>query len=269
MTTKRASLPMYDFPEVRQATNAWWAGIARHMTEVGVETAPGQLVHDVAVRELWNDPELLLSQCCGFDLVYGYKDILTGLLTPRYAVEGCEDTCYSSWVVVHENSEFHEVASLFNSVAVINGPESHSGMNSLMTLVNPLARGRRFFRRIIVSGAHADSVLALQQRRADVAAIDCVTYAFLQRYRPESLEGLRVIGQTGLAPALPYVTRKTTDLQTLENMRSALLAAFADPELEEVRGVLMLSGAEVRSLAFYQAIRERFGFDKRLLDVVE
>jgi hypothetical protein len=37
-----ASLPMYDWPEVREATDAWWAGLARHLRDAGFE-APDRL----------------------------------------------------------------------------------------------------------------------------------------------------------------------------------------------------------------------------------
>ena len=35
-----ASLPMYDWPEVRDATDAWWHGLARHIGVAG-ELCPG------------------------------------------------------------------------------------------------------------------------------------------------------------------------------------------------------------------------------------
>ena len=39
----RASLPMYDFPEVRDATLAWWAGLARAFRRAGVPDVPDRL----------------------------------------------------------------------------------------------------------------------------------------------------------------------------------------------------------------------------------
>ena len=35
-----ASLPMYDLPEVRRATDAWWAGLAAGFTRAGVADVP-------------------------------------------------------------------------------------------------------------------------------------------------------------------------------------------------------------------------------------
>lgn len=40
------------------------------------------------------------------------------------------------------------------------------------------------------SGSHRQSLRELQQENADIAAIDCVTYALLQRHQPQALAGL-------------------------------------------------------------------------------
>ncbi len=50
------------------------------------------------------------------------------------------------------------------------------------------------------SGSHRRSLRELQQENADIAAIDCVTYALLQRYQPQALAGLVAIGWSPAAP---------------------------------------------------------------------
>ena len=107
---QQVSLPMYDFPEIRAATDAWWLGIAHHFQQSGVDASPENLLHDQAVRDLWTDENLLLSQCCGFDVAFGYRDVLSVLVTPVYAVEGCADGHYVSRVVVHEDSGLHDLS---------------------------------------------------------------------------------------------------------------------------------------------------------------
>ena len=39
-----ASLPMYDLPETRSATDALWAGIARHLRAEGVAEVPARSI---------------------------------------------------------------------------------------------------------------------------------------------------------------------------------------------------------------------------------
>lgn len=266
--TKQASLPMYDFPEIRGATDDWWTGIAKHMRRAGVKDVPAQLRHDVAIRSLWQNDELLFSQCCGFDVVYGFKNSLSVLMTSDWAAEGCHNGYYTSWIVVHEDSPHQHIADLFNGVAVINSSTSHSGMNSLLSLVAPYSKDGLFFKRIHESGAHAASLLAVQQKTADVAAIDCVTYALLKTYRPAAVAGIRIIGQSDIAPALPYVTRSSTPEDTQRRMQDALRAAFSAPALDNARATLLLKQGLFDRCDDYQKIADNFSYDARLLDVI-
>ena len=266
---KTASLPMYDLPEVRDATDAWWSGVAKHMQLAGITEAPLQLQHDVPVKSLWQDKNLLLSQCCGFDVVHGLKDCLDVLMITGWAAEGCYDGHYSSWVVVHEDSPYQHISELYDSVAVINGVESHSGMNALLSLVHTYSKDGYFFQRIDQSGTHVDSLVALQQKVADVAAIDCVTYALLKEYRPSVISGVRIIGQTAAAPAHPYVTRASTSSDTQYRIQQALDNAFNDRSLDSARATILLKEGIFGRSNDYRKIAENFQYDARLLDVIQ
>ena len=63
-----------------------------------------------------------------------------------------------------------------------------------------------FFSEVVFSGSHRQSLRELQQENADIAAIDCVTYALLQRHQPQALAGLVAIGWSPAAPGLPLIT---------------------------------------------------------------
>jgi len=266
--SKQASLPMYDFPEVRAATDAWWAGVHKHMQRAGVSDAPADLLHDLPVKSLWQHKELFLSQCCGFDVVYGFKHSLDVLLITDWAVEGCHDGYYSSWIVVHEDSPYQHISELYNSEAVINGRESHSGMQGLLAMIQPFSKDGFFFRKITESGAHADSLVAIQGKAADIAAIDCVTYQLLKTHRPSAIHGTKIIGQTDAAPAHPYVTSCNTPKDTQHRMRDALDAAFNDASLDSARETILLKQGIFDRQNDYQKIADEFSYDPRLLDVI-
>jgi ABC-type phosphate/phosphonate transport system substrate-binding protein len=105
-----------------------------------------------------------------------------------------------------------------------------------------------------VTGAHVASMAAVAAGDADIAAIDCVTHALVQRHRPAALVGLRVVGTTALAPGLPYVTRRGIDDATVAALRTALRDVIADPDLAEARAALLLDGIEILEEADYDAI---------------
>ena len=196
---------MYDFEEVRGAHEVLWNSVARKLERAGVEGVPAALDRSRSVHELWTDPGLLLSQCCGADLVGRYAGTLALVATPLYRAPGCDGCWYSSVVLVAEDSPATELSDLRDAVCVVNSHESHSGANALRALVAPLSRRGRFFSRIVTSGSHPASVATVVRGEADVAAIDCVTYACLDRYRPSRLEGTRRLCYTARAPGIPFV----------------------------------------------------------------
>jgi ABC-type phosphate/phosphonate transport system substrate-binding protein len=240
---------MYDLPEVRWATDAVWSAVAERLSAAGVRTPPA-LSRGPAVHQLWTDPALLLSQTCGNPYVRTYRDRLRLVATLRYAAPGCDGPHYSSVLVVRADAPGDGLADFCGAVCAVNSWDSLSGWVALAAaLPEP-----QFFRAALVTGAHADSVAAVAAGEADIAAIDCVTYALLQRHRPAATAGLRVIGRTALAPSLPLVTRRDVDDGTVEALQSALRGALADPALAEARAALLIEGIEILGEADYDAI---------------
>ncbi len=261
-----ASLPMYDFPEIRQTLDGLWEGFARHLKGQGFDNVPRKLVHNLPIVHLWQDPHLLLSQCCGFDLVNRYAGKLIPLATPEYGAPGCEGCDYASVVVVADHVRDSDVLNMRGTVCVVNGRESQSGMNSLRTLIAPVSNKGLFFSEVLVSGGHAQSLDMLREGQADVAAIDCVTHALLDCYRPQALAGTRVIGLTYPAPAIPYVTQARAETSVVERLRTALLEIFADPDLADLRRGLFLKDIRILPESDYlrisrdQEYADRFGY---------
>ena len=130
-----ASLPMYDIPEICKASSSLWSGIAKYLRLEGVEDVPKELVFGKPLRALWSNPNLIFSQCCGYDVVSRFENTLTPLVVPHFDVVGCVGSEYSSLLVVGEDCLYDDVLEMRGTVAAINGLESHSGMSSLRELV--------------------------------------------------------------------------------------------------------------------------------------
>lgn len=251
-----ASLPMYNIPEIRKASASLWRGIAKYLQLEGVENVPDQLVFNQPLRDLWSNPKLMFSQCCGYDVVRRFANTLTPLVVPHFDVAECVGGEYSSLVVVGEDCRYHDVLEMHGTVAVINGSESHSGMNTLRQLVAPKHIDGHFFNSIMISGAHVESLGMLRRREADVAAIDCVTHALLALHQPEALAGTRVLGLTYHSPAPPYVTRSNFSDNLIERFRTALFRAFGDPALTSARQALFIKEIEWVDIDSYRKISE-------------
>lgn len=236
-----AALQMYDWPEIREATNRWWAGVARHLgTDVPLYrpedfTAP------------WLRDDLLLAQTCGYPFTHALKGRARYVATPHYVADGCVGADYRSIVFAREMREPFE---LRGAVAAVNTPDSMSGMLALKLVFAPHARDGRFFARAVESGGHLNSLAMVRDGSADVCAIDSVCVALARRYRPDALQGLVEIARSPSVPGLPLITQAGDPLR----LRAALHDAFADPDLRDTREALLLSGFSVLDPSAYDRI---------------
>ncbi len=252
-----ASLPMYDLPELRSVTDAWWRGLAGAFRRQGIEDVPDALDRsgsdDRAQKE-----RLLLGQCCGYDLVRK-RGTLRLVATPAYVSPHCRGPLYRSVIVVADSSPAARLEDLRGQNCAINMACSHSGHTALRHAIAaldgpPADDGGRFFRRVEVSGSHVGSLDRVRTGRADCTSVDCVTFALLARHRPKALEGLRVLAESAEAPGLPYVTSAAADEDLVARLRDGLSMALADPALAAARDALLIGGIEVLPLSAYDRI---------------
>jgi ABC-type phosphate/phosphonate transport system substrate-binding protein len=248
----RALISMYDLPERAAALEAWWAGLTRHWHAVGLRDVPESAGMPDDLYELWLAPDLFIAQTCGFPLTHALKDRVTLVATPVYAVDGCVGPTYHSVIVARQDSDLRSLDDIAGTVAAINGYDSQSGWNALRhSLI-----GKGMPARIIETGGHRRSMAAVRDGRADVAAIDCVSYASVAAVAPDEVAPLRVIARSASAPALPYVTRRDIAPSELERLRAGLQAAIADPTLAAVRSQLLIADMEILPLDAYDRMLE-------------
>lgn len=202
----------------------------------------------------WRDDHLLLSQTCGYPLVALLPDVqLVG--TFHSSAQGCEGLRYRSWLVARKADDRLMLSDFRGRRAVCNSNDSHSGYNSLRYVIAPLAQDGSFFSATLLSGSHRQSLAALRAGEADIAAIDCITWALLRRNFPEELAGLEIIGETPLCAALPLITSAKTDAETLEKLRSALAELTSDKRYQDLLAESLIGGFSVTERGFYDEVQ--------------
>ena len=249
-------MPMYDWPELREQTDAWWAALAGAFENEGIERVPRSLHHDVPLPALWGTPDLLFSQTCGYPLTHEWSGRLQPVATPHYAAEGCSGPDYCSFLVVRQAEDLSAIEELRGRTAAINDQMSQSGYSALRAVVAPLARRGPFFGKMIESGSHLASLEAVHHGEADICAVDAVVWALARRHRRALTEPLVALGVSPTAPGLPYVTRPGVSADMVARMRAGLQAAFADPSLAEIRAALLLDGLSFLEPGSYDRITE-------------
>jgi ABC-type phosphate/phosphonate transport system substrate-binding protein len=216
-----ASLPMYDLPEIRGATDRYWGLIRAALADAGI-AAPVALNRTEAYHAPWTDPELILSQTCGFPLRTALKGRVTLVATPDFGLPGLPPGHYCS-VVVARADDPRDSRALQGARLALNGFDSQSGWAAPQNAAVAEGGG---FARFEETGAHAASLDAVREGRADVAACDAVTWRLLSRHRPAATAGLRVVTETPPTPGLPYITALGRDPAPIARALAKAVAAL-------------------------------------------
>jgi ABC-type phosphate/phosphonate transport system substrate-binding protein len=206
-----ADLPMYDWPGVRAANDAFWAEVANRLGAAGIATPP-RLARLCDPAASWTDPDLLLGQTCGMPFVSGDCGRARIVARPDYGLPDARDGCYRSVIVVRageaDGTGPEAVLARQGCRVAVNEWRSYSGHIALREYLAEAGRGVEdpFFDRAVLSGSHASSARTVAGGAADMAALDAVAWALLEAHEPETAGKLAVIERTAPAPALPFIT---------------------------------------------------------------
>lgn len=224
-----ASLPMYDFASVRGATDRYWQAIREALGQ-----GPEALDRDMTVWEGWAHPDLLLSQTCGMPYRSRLHGKVTLVGTPDYGLAGCAPGEYYSVFLARADDPRDTLKAFDGARYAVNSATSQSGW------AGPILHARNTgvaFGELVKSGAHVSSAKAVADGLVDIAAIDAVSWHFIQKEEAFAAD-LKVIDQTPPSPGLPYVTALDRDPAPLHAAIEQAIAALST----EDRDALCLSG---------------------------
>lgn len=224
-----ASLPMYDTPATRDANDRLWQGIRERLGK-----GPTSLEHDVDPHVQWLATDLVLSQTCGLP----YRTELAGKVqlvgTPDYGVEGCQPGYYNSCIVVRKDDPRSDLSQFEGARLARNDVRSQSGWAAIERHLARLGLTFSFEDSVLDTGAHADSARAVSEGKADLAALDAVTWALLCR-DTDIAEGLRVLDRTVPTPGLPFITSLGEDPAAVFNAVSTAIQDLSPEDRETLR----------------------------------
>jgi ABC-type phosphate/phosphonate transport system substrate-binding protein len=197
-----AALPMYDWPEVRDATDALWSAIRAALIQEGIDAQTG-LERDGDPETLWTHPDLVLSQTCGFPYANALSGQVALIATPAYRLEGITQGHYFSVLVARRSNPPESLAGLQPMRLAFNMAQSQSGFAAPVRLL--AGNGCKSMPEPLETGAHRASLQAVAAGEADWAAIDAVAWELAKRHEPTS-DDLVAFARTPETPALPLIT---------------------------------------------------------------
>ncbi|MCC5956616.1 MAG: PhnD/SsuA/transferrin family substrate-binding protein [Natronohydrobacter sp.] len=219
-----ATLPMYDWPELRAQVDGFYAALRARVPDL-----PAKLIRpasEQALHALWRSPALLLGQTCWGPMHVGLQEHVHVLAQPDYSdVPGGQGIDYRSVIVMRAGALMepppHPGASLPQGLAglraAVNSPLSLSGCLALAED----AGLRDLATDALVTGSHRASIRAVAAGKADFAAIDCRSWALARAYEPMA-HGLIATGWTALRPGLPFITARATPRDLRQRLSDAL-----------------------------------------------
>jgi phosphonate transport system substrate-binding protein len=174
---------------------------------------------------------------------------------------------YRSCLIVHADSDIFSPEDIGGKTFAFNDPNSTSGYLVPMTMflnemgINPKA----YFSKLTFSGSHEASILAVTNKKVEVASTNLPDVQQLTREGKVPRGALRIIWVSKLIPNDPIVVRK--DLP--ESLRQAIQASLASMKEQHpeafAEGGAFIGGFQKVDDAKYQVIRELNETSKRLV----
>ncbi|WP_422371432.1 phosphate/phosphite/phosphonate ABC transporter substrate-binding protein [Hoeflea sp.] len=196
-----ASLPMYDWPEIREPTDALWNAVRFQLEKRGIK-APAALERDLDIESQWTAPGLVLSQTCGFPYANFLASRVTLIGTPSYALTGATAGHYHSVLIARKSEAPASLAELRDRRMAFNMSHSQSGFAAPIRLLS--ANKVVCEATPVETGAHRASVQAVANGQADWAAVDAVAWELARRHEPAA-RALEAFGRTPQTPGLPLI----------------------------------------------------------------
>ncbi|RWO64216.1 MAG: phosphate ABC transporter substrate-binding protein [Mesorhizobium sp.] len=216
----------------------------------GIRDAAGALIapdpvtlppDELDFHRLWLHPALLFAQTCWGPMELGLSSHVQVVAQPSYdAYEGGQGELYSSAIVMladgapsvaspNDGSPLIPLDRIRGKRFTFNSLDSMSGFLGLTRDLEAMGESLDLFASRSESGGHRSSIVAIAEGKADIAAIDCKSWALAQRFEPAA-KRVAVVGWTGRRKGLPYITAAGTPEKTVGALREAV-AGLAEQSL--------------------------------------
>jgi ABC-type phosphate/phosphonate transport system substrate-binding protein len=222
---------MYDRPENAAAHDALWALIRDGLRARDI-AAPDALDRETDHMDGWARPDLTLGQICNLPLRARFRDRVTIIGASDHGLPETPAGHYHSVYVVRADDPAASLADTTGYRFAFNEGLSQSGWGapSEHARVQGLTLSPHLH-----TGAHVRSLAAVAEGRADLAAIDAVTFRNLTRWEPAA-RAVRVIGRTHPSPGMTFITAPGRDPAPYFDAIAQAIAAL-DPASRDTLGL--------------------------------
>lgn len=181
---------------------------------------------------------------------YGFE----GLATP--IVRG--EPYYHSYLIVHKDSPFQNLADLRGQVFAYTDPESNTGALVPNFWLSQMNESPAFFKNVTYTYSHDNSILAVAKGLVAGAAIDGHIWEFYQQRRPFYTSRTRIIKKSEPFGSPPLVASKFLNQSIRSQILDVVLSMHQQPEGKEILNELMIDRFVPIEERWYQPVRSLY-----------
>jgi phosphonate transport system substrate-binding protein len=180
------------------------------------------------VREALEQGKIDIAFVCTGTYVHSLRKKRIRLLAQPEFEEPLEYRCL---VIVPAKSNAEALEDLRGTVMAFTDPESNTGcLVPTATLMNRGNNPKSFFKKIVFTGSHDRSILAVALSVVDAAAIDALVWESKLLEDPHLAEKVRIIWRSEVFGPPPIVVPTGGDATLAKSLQEALLALNKDDE---------------------------------------
>ena len=237
-----ASLGMYDRAETAAANDRLWAGIRDGLRAHGLPAPEALTRGENAYWDAWTAPDLTFSQTCGYPFRARLHEHVTLIGTPDYGLPSCPPGHYNSVFIARRSDPRQTLTDFDHAGFAYNEPLSQSGWAAPQ---NHAASLGLHLPPCLQSGGHRLSALAVAEGRADIAAIDALTWELMTRHDGFTAQLKEIARTQPPTPVLPYIAAKGADADLHFAVTAAAIAALSDADKHSLhlRGLVRIPAA--------------------------
>jgi phosphonate transport system substrate-binding protein len=206
------------------------------------------------VNELIGKGQIDLAFICSGPYVSGKDKYGFDLLaTPE--VHGSH--FYSSYLIVNKNSPYKGLEDLKGRVFAFSDPESLTGkLVPTYWLSEMHERPESFFRKVIYTYSHDNSILAVAKGLVDGAAVDGLVWDYYRHTDPALTSATRIIRKSEPYGIPPLVASSSFPSDLKERVREVLLTMHEDPEGRKILQNLLIDRFTAPREEWYDSIHQ-------------
>ena len=206
------------------------------------------------VNDMLERYELDLAFVCSGPYVNGHKKFGMELLVAPMLYG---KPFYQAYFIVHKDSPINNIQGLRGKRFAFTDPNSNTGKLVPTYVLSKMGETpEKFFKDIIFTYSHDNSIKAVSKGLVDGASVDGLIWDYCNDRTPECVMDTRIIYKSPLFGIPPVVVHPKTPIAVKENLKKIFLEMHEDPEGKKILSEIRIEKFIVPKDSSYASVRE-------------